>query len=164
MAGKFKISWTNPDFQCETHDLNSEMKIWRSQFVQILDFPAIYSFRNVSYYFKNMYAEFRDSYLTYNQVGSTSKCVFVTVLELLWRTFQKSIIFKPKVVFWTEMLTFSKSFWVFLPPTAFKTFPTTPKTCALNSATPNWPTSNLVWAHNLISWLYLPFVAKIQKK
>ena len=164
MAGKSKISWTNWLRQTPISEFKSCVSHWKFEFVhEILDFPAIYSFRNVSYHFKNMCVEFRGSHLTYNQVGLTSKCVFVTVLELLWPTFQKSIIFKPKDVFWTEMLTFSKGFWVFLPPTAFKTFPTTPKTCALNSATPSWPTTNLVWAYNLISWVYLRILAKIQK-
>ena len=155
MVGKSKISWTNWLREISISEFKSCVSHWKSEFVQeILDFPAIYSFRNVDYHFKNMCVEFRDSHLTYNQVGSTSKCVFVAILKPFRPTFQKSIIFKPKDVFWTEMLTFSKSFWVFLPPTAFKTLRTTPKTCALNSATPNWLTTYLVLPENVISWLY----------
>ena len=79
-------------------------------------------------------------------------------------TFQKSIIFKAKVVSWTEMLTIFRRFWIFLPPTAaLKTPSTTSKTCALNSTTPNWPTTNLVRVENVISWIYSLYFAKIQK-
>ena len=61
-------------------------------------------------------------------------------------------------------IMFSKRFWIFLPPTTSETCPTTPKTCALNSTTLNWPTTNLVRPQNVFSYLYSVSFAKLFKK